>query len=90
MNIAFITQATNLDISNRNPIDYLKDYINDSFLDIMSEHFLPDILVEWTKSGELPDDAISVFIEQRVDLIVDDLRKKLDGIDFKVIDTRIG
>lgn len=89
MNIAFITQSTNLDISNKNPIDYLNDYIDDSFVGIMPEHFLPEILLEWVADGKLPDDAISVFIERRIELIEADLREKLKGIDFQVIDTRV-
>lgn len=89
MNIAFITQATNLDISNKDPIDYLKNYINDSFVDIMPEHFLPEILLEWVEAGSLPDDAISIFIEKRIELIEADLREKLKGIDFQTIDTRV-
>ncbi|MDE5581348.1 MAG: DUF262 domain-containing protein [Treponemataceae bacterium] len=89
MNIAFITQATNLDISNKDPIVYLKNYINDSFVGIMPEHFLPEILLEWVADGKLPDDAISVFIEKRIELIEADLREKLKGIDFQTIDTRV-
>lgn len=89
MNIAFITQATNLDISNKDPIVYLKDYIDDSFVGIMPEHFLPEILLEWVDAGRLPDDALSVFIEKRIALIEADLREKLKGIDFQTIDSRV-
>ena len=31
MNIIYLTQITNLKISNRNPIDYIKDYDNQEF-----------------------------------------------------------
>ena len=89
MDIAFITQSTNLDISNKNPLDYLKDYFTRDNADIMAEHFLPDEILQWTEQGSIPDDAISVFVEKRIELIEADLREKLKDIDFQVVDTRL-
>ena len=89
MNIAFITQSTNLYISNKNPVDYLKEYFTKNSVDIMAEHFLPTEILQWIEQNYIPDNAISVFIERRIELIEADLREKLKDIDFQVIDTRL-
>ena len=86
MNIAFITQETNLKISNRNPNDYLKDFIDEKFKTLMNEHFLPQEFIEWSGKETLPDDALSVFIEKRIDLIEQFLREKLKGIEFSKVE----
>lgn len=90
MNIAYITQLTNLEFTNDNPTDYLKDYVNNpNYVAIMPDHFLPNELVEWVKNEKLPDNAINSFIEKRLELIEEDVRKKLSGITFQVIDTKL-
>ena len=90
MNIAYITQLTNLKFTNDNPTVYLKDYVNKpEYIAIMPEHFLPSDLVEWVKDEKLPEDAINTFIEKRIDLIEADVKKKLSGIPFQEIDTRV-
>ena len=88
MNIAFITQATNLKISNRDPNDYLKDFVDDSFLEIMPEHFLSKEFANWCGAERLPDNALSLFVEKRIELIEQGLREKLKGIEFQTIDTK--
>ena len=87
MNIAYLTQITNLDITNRNPLEYIKDYDKPEFEAIMPSHLLSNEILEWARSGEFPDNAIDQFIESRVNNILIDLKMKLKDITFDVIDT---
>lgn len=57
LNIAYLTQITNLDITNRNPLDYLKRYDNSEFELIMSSHFLPPQILDWVRNENMPDNA---------------------------------
>jgi hypothetical protein len=61
MNIAYLTQITNLRISNRNPLAYLRDYITDDFNATQKTHLLPDVLLEWVQVDEMPEDALNIF-----------------------------
>lgn len=87
MNIAYLTQITNLDITNRNPLEYMKDYDKPEFEVIMSSHLLSRDILEWARGEKLPDNAIDQFVESRADMILMDLRAKLSGVTFDVIDT---
>jgi hypothetical protein len=87
MNIVYLTQLTNLDISNKNPIDYIKCYDKPEFEEILSSHYLSDDLLNWSRQDAIPDEALAKFIEKRVSLIIDDLKTKLDSISFQDIDT---
>jgi hypothetical protein len=87
MNIAYLTQITNLDITNRNPLEYIKDYDKPEFLEIMSTHLLSNEILDWVRGGNLPQNAIDQFIESRVNNILADLKSKLHGITFDEIDT---
>lgn len=87
LNIAYLTQITNLQISNRNPIEYMRDYIGSGYQELQRTHLLPERLGEWVKEEQLPENSLSEFAEDRLDLIIGKLRQALDGIDFDVIDT---
>ncbi|MCD6654143.1 MAG: DUF262 domain-containing protein [Sulfurovum sp.] len=87
MNIAYLTQITNLDITNRNPLEYMKDYDKPEFEAIMPSHLLSGEILDWARSGVLPEDAIDQFIESRVNSILADLKTKLNDLTFDVIDT---
>ncbi|MBI3235819.1 MAG: hypothetical protein HYZ42_17575 [Bacteroidetes bacterium] len=87
MNIAYLTQLTNLDITNRNPLEYIKDYDKPEFEAIMPTHLLPKEILEWVRTASMPDNALDMFIESRVDLVIDDLKKKLSGLAVEVTDT---
>jgi hypothetical protein len=87
MNIAYITQITNLDITNHPPLEYMQDYDKPEFEAILSSHLLTSKILEWARSGALPDNALDQFIESRVNNILADLRTKLDGVQFDEIDT---
>jgi hypothetical protein len=88
LNIAYLTQITNLHISNKNPLEYLQDYLGPRFPDVQRTHLLPDILTEWARAVEMPDDALDKFVEARMQLILEQLRGYLTGIPFEVIDTK--
>jgi hypothetical protein len=87
MNIAYLTQITNLDITNRNPLDYMKDYDKPEFEAIMPTHLLSNEILDWARNGSLPENAIDQFIESRVNNILTDLKTKLNGITFDEMDT---
>jgi len=87
MNIAYLTQITNLDITNRNPLEYMKDYDKPEFEAIMPSHLLSSEILDWARSGEFPDNAIDQFMESRVNNILTDLKTKLNGVTFDEMDT---
>lgn len=87
MNIAYLTQITNLDITNRNPLEYMRDYDKPEFEAIMSSHLLPKEILEWSRAQDMPENAIDLFIESRVINILSDLKAKLKNITFDEIDT---
>jgi len=88
MNIVYLPQLTNLNISNKNPVDYIKKYDCSKFREILSSHLLNEELLEWAKDEELPPDALDRFIEIRVNNIINILKNKLgNDIIFKIIDT---
>jgi hypothetical protein len=87
MNIAYLTQITNLDITNRNPLEYMKDYDKPEFEEIMPTHLLSSEILDWARNDMLPENAIDQFIESRVNNILKNLKVKLDGIIFVEMDT---
>jgi hypothetical protein len=87
LNIAYLTQLTNLQISDRNPVEYLREF-EQHRVDIELTHLLPSDLFAWALTGNIQDDALDVFIDARLELLVDCLRKYLNGIPFEVVDTR--
>jgi hypothetical protein len=87
LNIAYLTQIANLRISNRNLLEYLKDYIRDDFGIIQQTHLLPDVLLGWVQADEMPGNVLNTFIEARLELLLGCLRQYLSGITFEVIDT---
>jgi hypothetical protein len=89
MNIVYITQITNLDITNRNPLEYIKDYDKPEFEGIMPTHLLPVEILEWARAESMPDNALDIFLETRVGMVIDDLKKKLPIQNFEVIDTAL-
>ena len=88
MNIVYLTQITNLAISDRNPLKYVKDYDVSGFNNVLLSHLLTDKVLQWSRMDSMPDNALDVFIEERVDTIISDLKGKLSGINIEIIDTR--
>lgn len=89
MNIAYITQITNLNITNRNPLEYIKDYDNPEFEKIMPTHLLPIEILEWARSASMPANALDIFIENRVNFIIENLKSKIPIQNFEIIDTAL-
>jgi hypothetical protein len=87
MNIAYLTQITNLEITCRNPLEYLKDYDKPEFESIMPTHLLPKEILHWVRNEQMPENALDLFIEPRVNNIIAELKSKLTGIVFDEIDT---
>ena len=89
MNIAYITQLTNLEISDKNPLIYIREYNqNPIFVNVLKSHLLSSKLIEWSKLESMPENALDLFIEDRVSIIIEKLRDILSGINFEVIDTK--
>lgn len=87
MNIAYLTQITNLDITNKNPLEYITEYDKPDFEAILPSHLLSNDILEWARKGKMPDNALDLFIESRVECILSDLKTKLNGITFDEMDT---
>ena len=88
LNIAYLTQITNLQISNRNPLEYLRTYLGSRFDEVQRTHLLPDALVKWARAERMPADALATFVDGRLDLVIERLQSYLTDIPFEVIDTR--
>lgn len=88
MNIVYITQITNLNITNRNPLEYIRDYDKPGFEAIMHTHLLPKQILGWARASDMPSNALDVFIEERVEAVIEDLKATLQGQTFDVVDTK--
>ncbi|WP_334805939.1 hypothetical protein [Nostoc sp.] len=86
MNIAYLSQITNLKISDKNPLDYLKEYDESALEAVLCSHLIPTTILEWSRADALPENALSIFIEERINLLLEALRLKLEGIEFNVFD----
>lgn len=86
MNIAYLTQITNLEISNKNPLDYIKEYHTPDFERIIATHLLPKNILEWSEMEEMPLNSLDTFIDERINLIVEKLRDLIPN--FNIYDTR--
>ena len=87
MNIAYLTQITNLEISDKNPLNYIQDY-DPEFEAVIKTHVLPIELLQWSRLESMPSDALDQFIEKRVDLVIEELKKNMGGVNIEVIDTK--
>lgn len=54
----------------------------------MGSHLLPSEILDWSRTESMPADALDIFIEKRVDLILSELQSKISGVVFDIIDTR--
>jgi hypothetical protein len=92
----YLPQITNLRISNRNPLDYLGDYMGATpheraaFLDVLKGHLVPEVIVAWQQQQTLAPDALRVFIELRLDLVVKTLTQKLGDVPMNFYDSEAG
>lgn len=89
MNIAYLTQITNLEISDKNPLNYIQDYdSNPEFETAIETHVLPIELLQWSRLESMPTNALDQFIENRVYLVIEELKKNMSGVNVEVIDTK--
>jgi hypothetical protein len=89
MNIAYLTQLTNLDISDKAPLEYITEYDkNHDFEKVLETHLIPNNILDWIRNNTLPENALDQFIDLRVDAIIDELKSILTDINFEVIDTQ--
>ena len=88
MNIAYLTQLTNLQISDKNPVVYIKELDSPDFAEILPSHILTNELLQWAKMEEMPENALDIFIEKRIDNVIDLLRNKIKLSSFEVVDTK--
>lgn len=88
MNIAYLTQLTNLDISDDNPTKYLREYNKNNFSEVLKSHYISPRILDWLNQEKLPDTALDNFIDDRLNEIIVDLSVKLSGIRFEAIDTK--
>ena len=49
---------------------------------------IPASLLDWSRMEKMPDNALDQFIEQRIDIIIGELKKILSDINFEEIDTK--
>ena len=88
LNIAYLTQITNLQISSRNPLEYLREYLGPRFDEIQRTHLLPNVIVEWARAEQMPHYALGTFVDARLDLVLERLQSYLTDVPFEVVDTR--
>ena len=58
------------------------------FEKIMPSHLLPSEILDWARNGNMPSNALDIFIERRLTLIIEDIKRKLDGLSIEEIDSR--
>lgn len=88
MNIAYLTQLTNIRIRAKNPLVYLNDYDSPQFEAVLRDHLVPLDILAWARQEEMPENALDIFIEKRIKLFAETLRQKLLDVTFDVVDTR--
>jgi len=89
-NIAYLTQLTNLQISDKSPLEYLKEYDDENFEKVLQTHLIPLEILQWARNNKMPDNALDSFINLRVNIIISELKNILKDISFEIIDTQEG
>jgi hypothetical protein len=87
MNIAYLTQITNIKIRAKNPLIYLRDLDSPQLESVLKDHLVPLDIIEWARQEEMPANALDIFIEKRIDLFIEMLQQKLTSMTFDVVDT---
>jgi len=88
MNIAYITQLTNIRISDKNPIEYIAELDNSEFRAVLKDHLVPSQIVDWAHEEALPEGALDKFVDLRVELFIGQLAVLLPNVPFRVFDSR--
>lgn len=90
MNIAYLTQLTNLRISDENPLIYISDLDVPGFDAALKSHLVPQQIRTWASQARMPEDALDQFVEARSEIFIDQLKESLSGIPFAAFDSRKG
>jgi len=88
MNIAYLTQLTNLDISDKSPLVYLSEYDNENFEQVIKTHLISSKILEWVREDCMPENALDQFIDLRVESIIDEIKIALKGTPVDFIETQ--
>jgi hypothetical protein len=95
LNIAYLTALTNIRISNKNPVAYIEEYRGKTeverqeFCKVLDSHLAPLEILELSGEESIQRDALVSFTEARAGLIIGDLKRKLEGIDFIEVDSAL-
>jgi hypothetical protein len=54
----------------------------------MPTHLLPKEILEWARANDMLPNALDFFIEKRIEAVIEDLKGKLQGQTFDVVDTK--
>lgn len=89
MNIAYLTNYSNLQISDKSPLEYIMELDkNKDFENVLQNHLIEKSILEWVRKNDLPQNALDQFIDLRVEFIIKELRYILSDIYFEAIDTQ--
>ena len=84
MNICYLRAKTNIQISDKNPLEYFKDYENVRDFDaILQSHLIPTEFIQ--RDGFEPTDYRD-FLFARADLFAGRLREALPDVDVQITD----
>lgn len=89
MNIAYLPRITNLEISDKNPVEYARDYDRNGFEEVLQSHLIPLELLNWARDSEVGYRTLDEFIDLRVEEFVREIEAALDGVDTAIIDTSV-
>ena len=88
MNIAYLTQLTNIRISDDNPIAYISDLDVLGFAEVLPTHLVPPIILEWARCKAMPENALDQFVQARAEEFLARLREELVGIPFQEFESK--
>jgi hypothetical protein len=83
MNICYLRAKTNIQISDRSPLSYFKDFQNVHFEEILESHLIPREFVD--KQNFAPTDYRS-FLYARAEILCSKLKEELPNVDVKIVD----
>lgn len=83
MNICYLRAKTNIQINNKSPLRYFKDYRSTHFEEILNSHLIPKEFVE--REQFIPTDY-KAFLQRRADFFCQRLKEELNNVVVKIID----
>lgn len=89
MNIAYLPQITNIQISDQNPLEYLCEYDGEGFETVLESHLVPLALLNWSRDDEIGYKTLDEFIDRRVELFVSEIEDSLEDIPLNVHDSAV-